>query len=690
MASSRARRRIHRPVPSPISDLQQPPAGVDTYVRAPVESAQAPVHSVPFEPAPVSGDAPSAAGAQLGQGAVLSGPDQPPIHEGARELSGQNYFEHILPEMSPPPVNPRNQNTRGTAAPLGDPVYRSVPRPATDGSGPSAGPARTSSAPGVGKPVDADVPALPLEPVCPFCGLVNEFAGSPCQRCTMEDTAVTREATHAKLGGWFVYQARNPAAPGMNYVTLLALIERGRITRRSIVRGPTTGQFWRYASRVKGISREFGLCWNCGGELRSTARLCPRCKHLQEPPINPDVMLEGEPLLSPPHPGEPRKIASPAPTVGLLSLSELPAAHSAHEAKPSAAASLAGTGHPLLTPPDAAARAPRRVPPGLIAGGLPRPAPPPAQNGRPTPPRERPIPLGLLSEEIETSRASTLPVIDMGELDDQTLASGRELAAFNLPADYAVGARPRQSLKGVALTAVLVAFAFASLVYLNPSLGHKYLAWGKSVVDNLSAAGKPPPAIAPPSTPIQPYYAPRPPEQSVRTAPPASSPSVSLVPVPATQVTKASPATNPAVIPNALLTPLTNTPLTVNPALVKAAVPGDGARVPPRVAPPTPSNAVPPHGSPVQDVTIAHVPPPQTVPETHVAPPPPEPMSAEDRAMELWRTAIAAERKGDYPQAVKLYESIKLLPENARPMSLEISLQRAQRELRKASVGGEK
>jgi hypothetical protein len=114
----------------------------------------------------------------------------------------------------------------------------------------------------------------------------------PCKHCGLENSHATRTATRNKIGPWFVWQARNPSAPGMNWATLMALVEKGRITPRSIMRGPTTGQLWRFAARVKGVSREFGICWHCGGSIQNTARLCPVCKRLQQPPVNADALLE--------------------------------------------------------------------------------------------------------------------------------------------------------------------------------------------------------------------------------------------------------------------------------------------------------------------------------------------------------------------------------------------------------------
>ena len=86
---------------------------------------------------------------------------------------------------------------------------------------------------------------------------------------------VTRQATRAQVGPWYVMQARNPSAPGMKCSTLLALIRKGQVTPRSVIRGPTTFQLWRFAARVKGISREFGLCYSCGGEVRGHPRSVP-------------------------------------------------------------------------------------------------------------------------------------------------------------------------------------------------------------------------------------------------------------------------------------------------------------------------------------------------------------------------------------------------------------------------------
>jgi len=128
--------------------------------------------------------------------------------------------------------------------------------------------------------------------VCPYCGSVNEKSTAPCPRCTMEDSPATRAATKARIGPWYVLQSRNPSAPGMKWSTMLSLINRGQVTPRSIVRGPTTHQLWRFAAHVKGLSREFGLCYSCGQEIEKTANQCPHCDRLQEPPINPDALLE--------------------------------------------------------------------------------------------------------------------------------------------------------------------------------------------------------------------------------------------------------------------------------------------------------------------------------------------------------------------------------------------------------------
>src|SRR5438093_763974 len=73
--------------------------------------------------------------------------------------------------------------------------------------------------------------------VCPFCGVLNDGSAKSCRQCGMENTQATRQATRGKIGPWFVWQQRNPSAPGMNWSTLMSLVEKGRITPRSVVRG---------------------------------------------------------------------------------------------------------------------------------------------------------------------------------------------------------------------------------------------------------------------------------------------------------------------------------------------------------------------------------------------------------------------------------------------------------------------
>jgi hypothetical protein len=128
--------------------------------------------------------------------------------------------------------------------------------------------------------------------VCPFCGVMNHKPGLACPRCTLEDTPEARSATKVRIGPWYVLQSRNPAAPGMKFQTLQLLIRKGFVTPQSVVRSPTTNQLWQSAAKVKGLSREFGLCYSCGGEMSNAELLCPHCNRSQALPTEVDALLD--------------------------------------------------------------------------------------------------------------------------------------------------------------------------------------------------------------------------------------------------------------------------------------------------------------------------------------------------------------------------------------------------------------
>jgi hypothetical protein len=418
----------------------------------------------------------------------------------------------------------------------------------------------------------------------------------------MQDTIATRQATRSKLGPWYVLQQRNPSAPGMNFATLLSLIDRNRVTPRSVLRGPTTQQMWTHAARVKGVSREFGVCWHCSGEITKTTRLCPHCKRFQEPPPNPDALLEGA--------DTPLRSAS---------------------ASSSAAASASSVGQ-------------------LRKGG----AGPSTSAG-----------------QRSAARDSSDGVFH-----------GEELAAYKLPANYGVGARPRGSVfKGVCVSMLLALIAFGTVLYLNPPLRQHYWEWASHLADSSffhgpqgradgtapstaarsDAASTPLMSVAHSSSGATPVGAAPTSASGVKPSP--GAPSVNLLPRSDVQV---SPAIPRPVAPD-----------TVTPPTIPSNRDAGSSKTPGASGDAIPRNTAPASSGPAN----ASSPDPSTGDIQISAPQEMDLATAQQRGMDLLQDGVTLEQKGDYVNAIKTYESIKKLPAAAWPMGLEINLQRAHRGL---------
>jgi len=325
-------------------------------------------------------------------------------------------------------------------------------------------------------------PSAPVMSVCPFCGAIAEKNDAACPRCKMENTALTRQATRARIGPWYVMQSRNPSAPGMKCNTLLALIRKGQVTPRSVIRGPTTFQLWRFAARVKGISREFGLCYSCGAELQRTSTFCPRCSRSQELPPNPDVLLETEPQASKPvyrevvqRPAEPRDLRgdtrgdSRAPETDSSSRSPKPAESE------------------IDRPIDRQGRPPSQIPSAAetMAELAQMPSPHDAPAELQSRPRQRP---------------------QEGVLTPRELAAAFSLQ-YDPTMDSSVGGSRRRGGHGILTAAILLLAAggAASTFYFVPSLRERFVAWVQDTqppapADNTSTTDSPLPKPLPDHT----------------------------------------------------------------------------------------------------------------------------------------------------------------------------------------------
>ncbi len=123
--------------------------------------------------------------------------------------------------------------------------------------------------------------------LCPYCGHVQQPA-ERCEECGGRFAPRSLEATRRAMGPWSIRDRRLAFRPGCSYPILNRLIERGRISERTVLRGPTTGQFWSLAKRVPGVAHRLGVCHACEGRVRGDEGLCPHCGEVFPEPTDRD------------------------------------------------------------------------------------------------------------------------------------------------------------------------------------------------------------------------------------------------------------------------------------------------------------------------------------------------------------------------------------------------------------------
>lgn len=113
--------------------------------------------------------------------------------------------------------------------------------------------------------------------LCPFCGGATR-PQARCEQCKGFLDPLSRQATQNVMGPWFIRDQDRPFRPGCSFETLAQLVSRGQVDMRSILRGPTTNQFWMPARRTPGVANLLGLCHACAAPASLDMNACGACR----------------------------------------------------------------------------------------------------------------------------------------------------------------------------------------------------------------------------------------------------------------------------------------------------------------------------------------------------------------------------------------------------------------------------
>ncbi len=112
---------------------------------------------------------------------------------------------------------------------------------------------------------------------CPYCGHIQRGAAAQCDSCGGLFEPLSRQATQNAMGAWFIRDDEQPHRPGCSYETLRKLVLRGKVTEETVLRGPTTRQFWSYAKDTPGVAHLMGQCHNCHEKADPDEYMCKSC-----------------------------------------------------------------------------------------------------------------------------------------------------------------------------------------------------------------------------------------------------------------------------------------------------------------------------------------------------------------------------------------------------------------------------
>ncbi len=136
---------------------------------------------------------------------------------------------------------------------------------------------------------ETPTPAPPSLTLCPYCGTANE-ATDKCKYCGGLFEPLSMKATQIAMGPWFIRDKAQPFRPGCSFETLVKMIDKGQIKPNTVLRGPTTAQFWSVARNTPGVAHRLGFCHMCNAKVDPTAPACPSCNAPFETPPHRDTL----------------------------------------------------------------------------------------------------------------------------------------------------------------------------------------------------------------------------------------------------------------------------------------------------------------------------------------------------------------------------------------------------------------